>query len=45
MAVRPVGGVVVSLARRDVDRARFHAATLAGRIRGYVGARRANSSA
>jgi glycosyltransferase involved in cell wall biosynthesis len=45
MAVRPVGGVIVSLARRDVDRARFHAATLAGRIRGYVGARRANSSA
>jgi GT2 family glycosyltransferase len=45
MAVRPVGGVVLSLARRDVDRARFHAATLAGRIRGYVGARRANSSA
>jgi GT2 family glycosyltransferase len=45
MAVRPVGGVILSLARRDVDRARFHAATLAGRIRGYVGARRANSSA
>jgi glycosyltransferase involved in cell wall biosynthesis len=45
MVVRPVGGVVVSLARRDPDRARFHAATLAGRIRGYAGARRSNSSA
>jgi glycosyltransferase involved in cell wall biosynthesis len=45
MAIRPVGGVAVSLARLDADRARFHAATLAGRIRGYVGARRANSSA
>jgi glycosyltransferase involved in cell wall biosynthesis len=45
MAIRPVGGVAVALARRDVDRARFHAATLAGRIRGYFGARRANSAA
>ena len=45
MLVRPVGGVVVSLAKLDPDRARFHAATLAGRIRGYAGARRAKSSA
>lgn len=45
MGVRPVGGVIVSLARLDPDRARFHAATLTGRIRGYFGARRANSSA
>jgi glycosyltransferase involved in cell wall biosynthesis len=45
MAIRPVGGVVLSLARLDTDRARFHAATLSGRIRGYLGARRANSSA
>jgi glycosyltransferase involved in cell wall biosynthesis len=45
MGVRPVGGVIVSLARLDADRARFHAATLTGRIRGYFGARRANSSA
>jgi GT2 family glycosyltransferase len=45
MLVRPVGGAVVSLARLDPDRARFHAATLAGRIRGYAGARRSNSSA
>jgi len=45
MLVRPVGGVAVSLARLDPDRARFHAATLAGRIRGYAGASRSNSSA
>jgi glycosyltransferase involved in cell wall biosynthesis len=45
MGVRPVGGVIVSLARLDANRARFHAATLTGRIRGYFGARRANSSA
>ena len=34
MVVRPVGGVVVSLARRDLARARFHAATLRGRLTG-----------
>jgi len=45
MAVRPVGGVAVSLVRLDMDRARFHAVTLAGRIRGYFGARRAKSAA
>ena len=45
MLVRPVGGVGVSLAKLDPDRARFHAATLSGRIRGYAGARRAKSSA
>ncbi len=45
MLVRPVGGAVVSLAKLDADRARFHAATLAGRIRGYAGASRAKSSA
>jgi glycosyltransferase involved in cell wall biosynthesis len=45
MLVRPAGGVVVSLAKRQPDRARFHAATLAGRIRGYAGARRSKSSA
>jgi glycosyltransferase involved in cell wall biosynthesis len=45
MLARPIGGVVVSLARLDPDQARFHAATLAGRVRGYVGARRAKSSA
>jgi glycosyltransferase involved in cell wall biosynthesis len=44
MLVRPVGGVAVSLARRDRDRARFHAATLRGRIAGYRGARRSKIS-
>jgi GT2 family glycosyltransferase len=34
MLVRPVGGVLVSLARGDVSRARFHLATLRGRIAG-----------
>jgi GT2 family glycosyltransferase len=45
MLVRPVGGVVVSLARLDPGRARFHAETLTGRVRGYLGASRSNSSA
>ena len=45
MLVRPVGGVAVSLARRDRERAGYHAATLRGRIAGYRGARRSNSSA
>jgi GT2 family glycosyltransferase len=44
MLVRPVGGVAVSLARRDRGRAEYHAATLRGRIAGYRGARRSNSS-
>ncbi len=35
MLIRPVGGVAVSLVRGDLARARFHLATLAGRIRGY----------
>jgi GT2 family glycosyltransferase len=35
MAVRPLGGVAVNLARRDTARARFYAETLRGRIRGY----------
>ena len=37
MLVRPLGGVGVALARRDLARARFHAATLRGRVRGYLG--------
>jgi len=45
MAVRPMGGIALSLARRDPDRARFHAATLQGRVRGYFGARSSKSSA
>jgi GT2 family glycosyltransferase len=44
MLVRPLGGVVVSLARLDRDRASYQAATLRGRVRGYRGARRSNSS-
>ena len=38
MLLRPVGGVAASLVRGDVTRASFHAATLAGRVRGYLGA-------
>jgi len=34
MLVRPLGGSLVSLARGDVDRARFHVATLRGRVAG-----------
>jgi glycosyltransferase involved in cell wall biosynthesis len=37
MLLRPLGGLGVSLARGDVARASFHAATLRGRIRGYLG--------
>ncbi len=37
MLVRPIGGVAVSLARGDGARARYHAATLRGRIIGYRG--------
>jgi len=35
MLIRPAGGMFVSLARRDLDHARFQAATLRGRLRGY----------
>jgi len=45
MAVRPLGGAVASLARLDRARARYYLATLNGRVRGYCGAKRANSSA
>jgi hypothetical protein len=41
MLIRPVGGAVVSLLHRDRSRARFHLATLRGRLRGYRGGRRA----
>jgi glycosyltransferase involved in cell wall biosynthesis len=34
MLVRPLGGAIVSLGRADLKRARYHAATLRGRIRG-----------
>ena len=39
MLARPVGGGLTSLARRDLARARFHSATLRGRIRGLSGRR------
>ncbi|MDQ3378778.1 MAG: glycosyltransferase [Actinomycetota bacterium] len=35
MLVRPAGGVLASLARRDLGHVRFQAATLRGRVRGY----------
>jgi GT2 family glycosyltransferase len=37
MLLRPLGGIGVSVARGDVTRASFHAATLRGRVRGYLG--------
>jgi hypothetical protein len=43
--LRPAGGVLVSLIRRDRRRARFHAATLRGRILGYTAAVEAHGSA
>jgi hypothetical protein len=42
--VRPLGGMLVSLVRVDGSRARYHLATFRGRVRGYRGAKRANSS-
>jgi GT2 family glycosyltransferase len=44
MLVRPLGGAVVSAARGDVTRARFHAATLRGRLLGYRRAGRLHGS-
>jgi len=43
MLVRPVGGALLALARRDRRRMSFHVATLRGRMRGYRS--RARSSA
>ncbi len=45
MAIRPMGGIAVSLAHRNTDWAWFHAETLRGRVRGYFGARSAKISA
>ena len=39
MVVRPVGGAALSLLHRDGSAARFHVATLRGRLHGYRGAR------
>jgi len=41
MLVRPLGGAATSLARLDADRARFHARTFRGRLRGYLAGRSA----
>jgi glycosyltransferase involved in cell wall biosynthesis len=35
MLLRPLAGAALAVARADLDRARFHLATLGGRIRGY----------
>jgi GT2 family glycosyltransferase len=45
MLVRPLGGALLSLARGDASRARFHAAALRGRLHGYRRARSTKSSA
>lgn len=45
MLVRPAGGAAVSLARLDGETARYRLATLRGRVRGYLGARRSKISA
>jgi GT2 family glycosyltransferase len=45
MLLRPLGGAALALARRDAERARFHAATLRGRLRGYRRSRSAKSVA
>lgn len=37
LLVRPIGGALVSLVRFDASAARYQAATLRGRLRGYVG--------
>ncbi len=44
MLVRPAGGALRALVRRDGNRARYYAATLRGRVRGYLGARRSKIS-
>ena len=45
MLLRPLGGAVVALLRLDAARASYYLATFRGRIRGYRGAKRSNSSA
>lgn len=45
MLVRPIGGAVLAALRLDVARARYYAASLGGRIRGYLGASAAKSAA
>jgi glycosyltransferase involved in cell wall biosynthesis len=45
MLVRPVGGAARSLTRLDASGTRYQLATLRGRLHGYLGASRSNSSA
>jgi GT2 family glycosyltransferase len=45
MAVRPLGGMAVSLAQRDRGRARYYANTLRGRLAGYRRRRSSSNSA
>ena len=45
MLARPLGGALVSLLGLDGARAGYYLATFRGRIRGYRGAKRSNSSA
>jgi GT2 family glycosyltransferase len=45
MLLRPVGGALLSLVRLELPKARYHMATLRGRVRGYLAARRSKSSA
>lgn len=44
MAVRPLGGAVLALARRDPERARVQLEVLRGRVAGYRGGRGASRS-
>jgi glycosyltransferase involved in cell wall biosynthesis len=44
MVVRPLGGALAALARRDRTRAGFHLATLRGRVRGYLGSTSSRNS-
>lgn len=45
MAVRPLGGLAVSLARRDTAMARFYTETFRGRVRGYLDVTSSKTSA
>jgi GT2 family glycosyltransferase len=45
MLLRPAGGALLALAQRDGTRARFHLATLLGRLRGYRESTSAKTSA
>jgi len=45
MLMRPAGGTLVALTRRDGGGVRYQLETLRGRIRGYLGARRSKISA